>query len=140
MKKILVAVDGSEGSLKAVALAAELSRLSDVPLRVTHVVAEPAYVPSLYADTLEKILREAQRHSEEVVDHAARMAEGRGARCERVSLSGPVAETVVREAEHPDIWMVAVGSHGRNPVARVLLGSVADRVVHTCPKPVLVVK
>jgi nucleotide-binding universal stress UspA family protein len=35
---------------------------------------------------------------------------------------------------------VVIGARGHNPLARVMLGSVADRLVHVCTKPVLVVR
>ncbi|MBM4379964.1 MAG: universal stress protein, partial [Deltaproteobacteria bacterium] len=52
----------------------------------------------------------------------------------------PPAETFSDLAGAPDAWFAAVGSRGRNAVARVLLGNFADRVVRVCRKPVLVVR
>ena len=55
-------------------------------------------------------------------------------------LEGGPAEEIVRVANEEDFGMVVVGSRGHNAVSRVLLGSVADRVLHTCKRPVLVVR
>ncbi len=53
---------------------------------------------------------------------------------------GPVAETLAQLAAAENFDMVVVGSTGKGAVTRVLVGSVADRLVHTCLKPVLVVR
>jgi nucleotide-binding universal stress UspA family protein len=55
-------------------------------------------------------------------------------------LEGRTAEALAEEAKRDDIRMVIVGHRGRGAAARVLLGSVADRLVQICPKPVLVVR
>jgi nucleotide-binding universal stress UspA family protein len=54
-------------------------------------------------------------------------------------LSGPPAETISEAAAAPDVDLVVAGSRGQGAVARALLGSVTDRLVHVCPKPILVV-
>jgi nucleotide-binding universal stress UspA family protein len=53
---------------------------------------------------------------------------------------GPAAEALAELAQAPDIQMVVVGHHGRGAVKRLLLGSVAQRLVQISPKPVLVVR
>ena len=57
-----------------------------------------------------------------------------------LELEGPVAESIAKVAEDDGYDLVIVGSRGRNAVARLFLGSVADRLVHICQKPVLVVR
>lgn len=53
---------------------------------------------------------------------------------------GHPARTVVGHAERDDVDHVVVGSHGREGVSRLLLGSVAERVVRRSPIPVTVVR
>ena len=57
-----------------------------------------------------------------------------------LELEGPIAERVAETAEQDGFDLVVVGSRGRNAVARVFLGSVADRLVHICKKSVLVAR
>jgi nucleotide-binding universal stress UspA family protein len=49
-----------------------------------------------------------------------------------------VAETIVELAESPMIGMIALATHGRGGVKRLILGSVADKVVRDSPRPILV--
>lgn len=57
----------------------------------------------------------------------------------RVELGSP-AERIVAVAEEVDADHIVVGSHGRSGVSRLLLGSVAERVVRTSPVPVTVMR
>jgi nucleotide-binding universal stress UspA family protein len=52
---------------------------------------------------------------------------------------GPAAATIVQAARRHRAGLVVVGTHGRSGVRRLLLGSVAERVVRTSPCPVLTV-
>lgn len=57
-----------------------------------------------------------------------------------MELEGPAAERIAEVAEADGFDLVIVGSRGRNAVARLFLGSIADRLVHICKKPVMVVR
>lgn len=62
------------------------------------------------------------------------------ANAEALLLEGAPAESVAEVADAQGFDLVVVGSRGRNAVARLFVGSVADRLVHICKKPVLVVR
>ncbi|MHB8873058.1 MAG: universal stress protein [Myxococcaceae bacterium] len=141
MKRILVAVDGSESSLHAARLAAELAAKLGARLTLAYACvpmvypAETAWVP--VAD----VERAAEAHGQEVLKAAVAALREQGFEASTLIVHGPAAETLADAAKvDEDIGLVAVGSRGRGAVARVLLGSVADRLVHICPKPVLVVR
>ena len=59
---------------------------------------------------------------------------------EPIVVNGAPAVTLAELARTGDVDMVVVGHRGRGGIARVLLGSVADRLVQISPKPVLVVR
>ena len=137
MKNILVAIDDSEPSLKAVRMAAELAAAMGVKLVLAHSVVPVALPADFYGMASVEFHNQAVKEGEALL---ARVAEQlAGTPVERRLLRGPAAETIAETAEGPDIGLVVVGSRGRGAVARVLLGSVADRLVHICRKPVLVV-
>jgi len=138
--RIMVAVDGSEPSLHAVRLAGELAPKLGAQVILTYVCvpivypAETAWVP--VAD----IERSAEAHGEEVLKQAATLLRDKGCEASTLVLHGPAAEMIADAAKAEDVDLVTVGSRGRGAVARVLLGSTADRLVHICSKPVLVVR
>jgi nucleotide-binding universal stress UspA family protein len=59
---------------------------------------------------------------------------------ERVAVIGAPAETIVATAQARSADLIVVGSHGRGGMARVLLGSVAERVVRLAGRSVLVAR
>lgn len=82
----------------------------------------------------------------------ARQAEGLRGWAKRATMAGAnaesyvvtdarsIAETIVAEAKAKEIDLIVIGSHGRGGFKRVVLGSVADRVAHSAPCPVLIAR
>ena len=56
-----------------------------------------------------------------------------------VRVSASVAATIIDYAKHIHVDVIVVGTHGRTDVRRLLMGSVADRVIRTASCPVLIV-
>lgn len=136
MRSILVAVDGSDASMSAVRQAAELARAFDSKLTLVHVVA-PIFAPPEVSMSVEPWTEAAVRAGEQLLEAAERVA---NRPCERLNLTGSPAERLADLADSLSVDLVVVGSKGRNAVSRVLIGSVTDRLVHICKRPVLVVR
>lgn len=140
MKRILVAVDGSEPALKGVRMAAEIAKAADARLDLVY-VSPPNLLPAhLYAEVIEKVAQEEKKYAGEILKAAVAEATALGARCEQLVVNGAPAEAIADLADESSVWMAVVGSRGLGAVSRVLLGSVADRLVRVCRKPVLVVR
>ncbi|PCR89031.1 universal stress protein [Natrinema ejinorense] len=82
----------------------------------------------------------ALERSEEILESAREFAADHGAEIETERRRGRPDRLIVKLAESDDYDMVVIGSHGRDGVARVLLGSVAEKVVRRSSVPVLVVR
>lgn len=140
MKRIMVAVDGSEPSLHAASMAAQLARATGAMLILAHArvpVAYPAEVAWVPSPELEQA---QERQAHEILKHTAESLAGPGVQVTALVLHGGAAEAIAEAATREGADLVVVGSRGRGAVARMLLGSVADRLVHICHKPVLVVR
>jgi nucleotide-binding universal stress UspA family protein len=134
---IVVGVDGSEGSLRALRAAFEEARLRKAPLRV--VVVWQLTWSEIAVETPET-LKQAEDQAERVLDAAlASVADGAGS---AVEVSGELvnghAATALVEAAR-DATLLVVGTRGTGGVAGALVGSVAHAAIHHARCPVLVV-
>jgi nucleotide-binding universal stress UspA family protein len=137
MQKILVGTDGSEPSLKGVRLASEIASAFKAKLVLTYVIV-PMAPTDIYGGIAPEFYAREQETAELMLKQAADLVGGVSS--EQIILHGPPAETIAESAEKSGCDLVVVGSRGRGMVARMLLGSVADRLVHICKKPVLVAR
>ncbi|HUJ26631.1 MAG TPA: universal stress protein [Myxococcales bacterium] len=139
MKRILVGVDGSPESETAAQKAVELAKALGAQLTIAYVVSpRPPSVAETYAAEVQRADVLERDYVAALLFQAELRCRNQGVNAETVSLSGPVAETLADLA--PEYDVVVVGHRGRGAVSRALLGSVADRLVQICPKPVLVVR
>ncbi len=138
--KILCAVDFSEGSRLALEDGAELARRFGAELVLVHVREPTRAVATELEPSPERLEQEAVelgRKLENWRREAERLA-GREVRA--VLVSGPAAAEIVRIAGAERFDLVVAGTHGRTGLGRLLVGSVAERLVRESPCPVLVTK
>jgi nucleotide-binding universal stress UspA family protein len=143
MRHILAASDLSEPSDVALDRAIGLAQHLDAQLTIV-VVDAPLVIAELGADPNPIALGEFERTMNTYVDDQLAI------RVERVRASGVVADSVrhrgrpddaiVELAESLDAALVVVGGVGRTGVKRLVLGSVAERVAHRSPRPVLIAR
>ncbi|MFY9718145.1 MAG: universal stress protein [Candidatus Cybelea sp.] len=138
---ILVPVDGSECATHALDVAAAFAASLDAPLVVAHVVdlTQAAVMsggqPQLVPESIEVLRSEAKAIVDEAVSHVA----DRVATSSRTPEGAPVEEIERLAAELPASF-IAIGSHGRGGLTRLLMGSVAEGVVRAGSVPVMVVR
>ena len=131
---VLVPTDGSDCAEAAAAHAVEFARTTGAALHVVHVVDAGA-VP---ADGSGAVLDELQRAGRDALDSVVDCAERADVSTIRASvLTGAPYRAIVDYADAEDVDLVVMGTHGRTGVDRYLLGSVAERVVRLCDRPVL---
>jgi len=137
--RILVAVDFSEASASAVALAGALAEAFGVPvLSVLHAetLEMPPYFTSSQIEALEAERRDARHAAAEYVQAFAALHTP--VPVEAVIADGPAADAVLQRAAH--FALVVLGTHGRRGPRRWWLGSVAEAVVQGASTPVLVTR
>ena len=139
--RILCAVDFSRASGSTLEAAADQARRHGAELTLLHVREPPpaaavkGFAPPPVPSAAEAV--EVGRQLARWREEATRLA-GREVRAELASGS-PAAE-IVRLARQGNHDLVVVGTHGRTGFRRLVLGSVAERVVREAPCPVLVVR
>jgi nucleotide-binding universal stress UspA family protein len=139
MKRILVAVDGSDPSLKAVRMAADIALRFGARLTLVHVVPKLLLPPDVYGLTIAEVEREHRAYADRLLERAVSSLQEPGVEITTTVLYGAPAEAIAEEGAASDVGMIVIGSRGYGAVARMFLGSVSDRLVHISPKPVLVV-
>ena len=143
-KHILLATDGSPASEHAAQLAVDLARVHGAKLTALYVGD-----PYPYLGNGESTPLGFQASMSAALEHAPVAHNKLAALCEKapaVSFQPRLAEDVgaasgiVQSARQIEADLVVVGSHGRTGVARLMLGSVASKVVAESPIPVLVAR
>ena len=137
MNPIVVGIDGSEHSLRAGRLAAEIAAGAEAKLVFVYSIP-PMYagVPALIIPP--EAIAQMQQAGQDILTRAAKVLERSDA--ERVVVEGPPAPMLAQVAHDKEASLLVVGSHGMGLVRRFLVGSVADRVMHLAERPVLVVR
>lgn len=140
-KRILVPVDGSEASTRALVAALQLAREGSGRVRLLHALDELAYLSGfevggdllgIARDYGARTLQDAMAVAGSAgVPADTKLVESRGAR---------LGDVVADEAREWEADLVVVGTHGRRGLGRVVLGSGAEQVIRQAPVPVLVVR
>ena len=137
VRRILVAVDGSDGARKAVRLAVELAGQLGGEVTLLHVLQPPQVSPVETLAVEQKEWVDANRDkAEEILAAAAKEAPGHRA----VLLVGDPVGEVCAEAKRWNADLVITGTRGLSAMGRWVLGSVSDGIVHRSPVPVTVVR
>lgn len=140
-QRILVPVDGSETSNKALVAALQLARESGGRVRIVHALDELAYLTGYEFSA--DLLKVAREYATKVLADAMEMAKAAGVPADSRLMETPggrLGELVADEARGWEADLVVVGTHGRHGMSRVLLGSGAEQVLRLAPVPVLAVR
>jgi universal stress protein A len=140
--QILSPVDFSDESRLALLAAAELARDSQASLRIIHVDERPLWIRKPYISSPGDVGVEAHRETAAKLAEWTELARQRGAENVTSSmLEGVPWERIVAVArEDLAVRWIVLGAHGRTGIQRVLLGSVAERVVRHAPCSVVIVR
>ena len=137
VRKILVPIDFSECSRKALHYATALAKQFQAEILLVHVLEMQA----VRVQAFEAVYIEGNPE-ESAADELSKWRAKAGSQVpvKTVVCSGSASREIVRTANESNIDLIVIGSHGRTGLARLLLGSTAERVVRHAPCPVLVVR
>lgn len=136
MQRIVVGIDGSEPSRRALEWAVAEARLRGAAVQAVHAWSLPFVGAAPYAALEPSALREgAQSTLEAVVDGVDE--QGLPEPVERLLVEGPAARSLLDVADGAEL--IVVGSRGHGGFTGLLLGSVSQQVTHHAPCPVVIV-
>jgi len=133
---LVIATDGSESVARAVDVALDFADRFEASVHALYVIekSEISSAPEELRDRLEAAL---ENQGEEALESVRAKA---GREITTVIRTGSPAAEIARYARRVDADLVATGTRGRHGEDRFLIGSVAERVVRTCPVPVLTIR
>ena len=144
MKRILVPVDFSDASEKALEHAAELARAFGATIDILHVWEVPRYLPPelvIAGPSPQQTLAELSRaRAQTELNELVRNASGIASLIGQVRNEEGIPATKIVEVAAAGYDLIVMGSHGRTGVKHLLIGSVAERVVRHAKTPVLSVR
>jgi nucleotide-binding universal stress UspA family protein len=134
LKKILVPLDFSDCSKKALQYAVRFARQFEAEITLLHVVPRYPAVPEMGPIDVETL--QDGRAQLEVV----RLTIGDLAPCHTLLRTGTPYTEIVEAAKDQTMDLIVIATHGHKGLTRAILGSTAERVVRQAPCPVLVVR
>lgn len=141
MNRILVPVDGSENSMKAVEKALEIGLLKNSHITLLTVVNSQKDNPYiLEQDYSSDISQSNIENGKRVLKNAMELCEGYPGEIDTLLRNGDIAEIVIDTAEELDSDLIIMGRRGMSISARSLLGSISNKVLNYANRSVLVVK
>jgi nucleotide-binding universal stress UspA family protein len=140
-KAIVVGVDGSETSTRAAVIATEIARSREAKLLLVTVIRPPEGWWGIGGapptpEALSAALVEGQQ---QVIKETEEQLPLEGMDYETVEELGDPTSRLIAVAEEREAGLIVIGKRGAGLAERVMLGSVADRLCHHSPVPVMVV-
>ncbi len=136
LKQILVPVDFSECTEKAVAYAVPFARQFGATLTLLHVM-EPPYLPASEMGVVVEV-ESAEEARKQLAALQARLAGS--VRCQTLTRKGSAEHEILEAAKELHSDLMILGTHGRTGVERLLMGSTVERVVRRAGCPILIVR
>ncbi len=136
LSRVLLATDGSRHSQPALARALEVCRDYGAILQVVAALD----IPEGFAQEAPEVMVEILARVHAYMGEARHRATLRGLICQEWVRRGPAYQVITGVAQTAQTGLIIMGSHGRTGIKRVLMGSVAEKVLGLAPCPVLVVK
>jgi nucleotide-binding universal stress UspA family protein len=141
-KKILVALDGSDGSKRALSAAVEYAKLTKSDLALTYVIEWSPYsfhTPQELEERHQRRESEIQRANDSVLSPEIAAIEAEGVKVETLVHHGKIAETLLALAEEHDAGQIFIGRRGESRMHAMIFGSVTAALVQAANIPVTVV-
>jgi nucleotide-binding universal stress UspA family protein len=138
IRTILVALDGSAQSERALAMAEDLAGAYSARVVLITVLERQVLLAGEFT-TLQEPTPEAQALARRGLEEKARSLTSRGCRAEICVAIGEPCATLLDMAERYEAGVIVTGRSGKGAVARMVMGSVTTSLLHRATKPILVV-
>jgi nucleotide-binding universal stress UspA family protein len=138
--KLLVPVDGSENSLRALEESIFLSKKLDAQITALHVMEKAPTVYIHPQKELEELLKNYRKESERILEKCQQIGKNNRIELNMAVSEGDVASKIIQYAEKGRFDMVVMGHRGSGKFKEMVLGSVSEKVLHRTKCSVLIVR
>jgi len=137
MNKILVAVDFSKGSLRALAYAIKLSNIFSADILMTYVI-KPNSNDSIFSNSSDRIIEDVTKRFEELLKTYKKKL--KKAQIGFKIRKGKIHTEIANQAKYSDCGLIVAGTHGISGFEEYWIGSNARRIVTSAPCPVITIR
>jgi nucleotide-binding universal stress UspA family protein len=139
--KILVPVDGSENSFRALEHAIFLStKIKEAQITVLYIIED---LPSLYIYSpkiMEKLRADYEREYTRILERCKEMANKSGTNINTVLKEGDPASKIIGYSDMEKFDLIIMGSRGMGKFKEMIIGSVSNKVIHHAKSSVMLVR
>ncbi len=140
VKKILIPTDGSDYSMRAAQYGISAAKLLGAETTIIYVIDTVVLDQISRITARDTVENELKQDGERYVKYIAGLAERAGVKATRLVVTGRPFEQIVQTAKSLGANLIVMGTYGRKGAERILIGSVAERVIEYASCPVLVVR
>ena len=145
-KKLLIATDGSKPSEHAARVGIDLAALTGGTVKAVYVVDKGRTLENvdisgieLSKDVIDGARLGLQKEGRIATEYVEKLARASGVNIQTKVAIGYPAEAILKSADESQMDAIVIGSKGRTGLSKILLGSVAEKVVRNSKIPVVVV-
>ena len=139
-RRILVGTDFSPASTPAFEQALKLARQNGAELLIAHCYTMPGNISLMPSEACIAWEQRCRKEGEKSIGALVQKAHKEGVKAHALLLTGLADDSIVEAAKRLDVDLIVIGTHGRRGVSKILLGSLAARVVPLAPCAVLTVR
>lgn len=139
-QRVLCGSDFSDTAEAAWEVACDMARTHRAELILLHVFSEMSSYPDVAVADVQRVWNEQRLWVQQALDQRVAAAQARGLAGRPLLKTGVAAETIADTAAAEGADLLVIGTHGRTGLTRLVIGSVAERVLRLAPCPVLIVK
>lgn len=140
IKKILIPIDGSEHSVRAAEYGIGIAKLHEAQITAVYVLDEVVIEKFSKMPDREHVELDLRTDGLHYLKYVVGLAEKAGVPATSLVVKGRPFEQIVHLANGLNVDLIVMGTYGRRGADRILIGSVAERVIEYAHCPVLVIK
>jgi nucleotide-binding universal stress UspA family protein len=141
LSKILVPVDGSENSFRALEQAIFLAtKIQEAKITVLYIIEHPPTVYIYSPKIMEKLRADYEKESAKILERCKEMANKSGINIHTVLSEGDPASKIIGYSEREKFDIIIIGSRGMGRFKEVIVGSVSNKVLHHAKCSVMLVR